>query len=129
MIQLKILNGKMAGTSKVARCFPVHVGRAAAADLQLEEAGVWDEHFEITLDRKEGFTITAQPGAFTNVNGNPVQHSLLRNGDVIEIGSAKIQFWLAEAAQRGLKIREAFVWAIILAATLAQLALIYRLVQ
>jgi predicted component of type VI protein secretion system len=129
MIQLKILNGKMAGTSKVARRFPVRVGRSASADLQIEEPGVWDEHVEIALDRKEGFALTAQPSALTSINGTAVHHSLLRNGDVIELGSAKIQFWLSDAPQRGLKIREAFVWSIILAATLAQLALIYWLVQ
>jgi len=53
----------------------------------------------------------------------------LRNGDAIEIGSLKIQFWLSEARQRGLRLREWFVWVLIAAVCLGQVALIYGLVQ
>src|SRR5450755_905810 len=123
MIQLKILTGRRAGTLWVARHFPVRIGRAARADLQLEEPGVWDEHFQITLDGEQGFSIETQPNALATVNGQSTQRSMLRNGDLIEIGSLKIQFWLGEAIQRGLKIREGLVWAIIAAVTLGQIAL------
>ena len=129
MIQLKILSGKMAGTTFVARHFPVRIGRAAAADLRLEEPGVWDEHLQIILAGKEGFLVETHADAITTVNGQPVQQLALRNGDLIEIGALKIQFWLGEAAQRGLKIREALVWAIIAAVTVTQIALIYWLIQ
>lgn len=129
MIQLKILSGKMAGNTFVARHFPVRIGRAAAADLRLEEPGVWDEHLQIILAGKEGFLVEAHADALTTVNGQPAQQLALRNGDLIGIGALKIQFWLGEAAQRGLKIREALVWAIIAAVTLTQLGLIYWLIQ
>jgi pSer/pThr/pTyr-binding forkhead associated (FHA) protein len=129
MIQLKILTGKMAGTAWVARHFPVRIGRAAGADLRLEEQGVWDEHFQITLDGREGFTVETQPNALATVNGQPAQQSVLRNGDLIEIGSLKIQFWLSEAAQRGLNIRESLVWTIIAAVTVGQIALVYWLIR
>ena len=129
MIHLKIVSGKMAGTTFVARHFPVRIGRAAEADLQLEEPGVWDEHLQIILAGKEGFLVETHANALATVNGQPVQHLALRNGDLIEIGSLKIQFWLSEAPQRGLKIREAFVWAIIAAVTLTQIVLIYWLIQ
>ena len=129
MIQLKILSGKMAGTSFVARHFPVHLGRAAGNDLQLEEPGVWDEHFQITLAGKDGFIVETHTDALTTVNGQPAQQSHLRNGDLIEIGSLKIQFWLAEAPQRSLKIRETLVWAMVATVTLLQLVLIYWLIR
>lgn len=129
MIHLKLLSGKMAGTTFVARHFPVRVGRGAEADLQSEEPGVWDEHLQIVLAGKEGFFVETHAGALTTVNGQPAQPTALRNGDVIELGSLKIQFWLGEAPQRGLKIREALVWAIIAAVTITQLALIYWLIQ
>ena len=129
MIQLKILSGKMAGTSFVARHFPVRIGRAAGADLQLEEPGVWDEHFQITLAGKDGFIVETHTDALTTVNGQPAQQSHLRNGDLIEIGSLKIQFWLAEAPQRSLKIRETLVWAMVATVTLLQLVLIYWLIR
>jgi pSer/pThr/pTyr-binding forkhead associated (FHA) protein len=129
MIQLKILTGKMAGTTWVARHFPVRIGRSTRADLQLEEPGVWEEHFQITLDVKQGFIVETQPNALATVNGEPTQQSILHNGDLIEIGSLKIQFWLGEAIQRGLKIREGLVWAIIAAVTLGQIALVYWLIR
>jgi len=129
MIQLKILTGKMAGTTWVARHFPVRIGRSAQADLQLEEPGVWDEHFQITLDTKRGFIVETQPNALATVNGQPTQQAILRNGDLIEIGSLKIQFWLGEAAQRGLRIREGLVWAIIAVVTLGQIAILYWLIR
>ena len=129
MIQLKILSGRMAGTSFVTRHFPVRVGRAAGNDLQLEEPGVWDEHFQINLAGKAGFTFEPQPDTLTTINGQPAQPAPLRNGDLIEIGALKIQFWLTEAPQKALKIREAFVWGMITAVTLLQLALIYWLIR
>ena len=119
----------MAGTTWVARHFPVRIGRSTRADLQLEEPGVWEEHFQITLDVKQGFIVETQPNALATVNGEPTQQSILHNGDLIEIGSLKIQFWLGEAVQRGLKIREGLVWAIIAAVTLGQIALVYWLIR
>ena len=129
MIQLKILSGKMAGITFVPRHFPVRLGRAAEADLQLAEPGVWDEHLQIILAGQEGFLVETHANALATVNGQPAQQTPLRNGDLIEIGALKIQFWLGEAPQRGLKIREAFVWAIIAAVTVTQLGLIYWLIQ
>src|ERR1017187_783314 len=117
MIQLKILTGKMAGTTWVARHFPVHLGRSADADLQLEEPGVWDQHLQINLGQS-GFILETQSHALTSVNGHPTSQAALRNGDVIEIGSLKMQFWLGEAVQHGLKIRENLIWGIIAAVTL-----------
>jgi len=128
MIQLRILTGKLAGTTWVARHFPVRVGRSSRADLQIEEPGVWEEHFQIALDDSERFAAETQPNALVTINEKPAQQSILRNGDVIGIGSLKLQFWLGEAVQRGLRIRESLVWTIILAVTLGQIALVYWLI-
>ncbi|MBC8097201.1 MAG: FHA domain-containing protein, partial [Akkermansiaceae bacterium] len=114
-----------AGTKWSARRFPVQVGRSTACNLQLEEPGVWDSHFQISPDPTEGFVIQTQPNALVVLNGKPVQHAALRNGDCIEIGGAKLRFWIAEARQRSVKIREALVWTILLAVSLGQVALIY----
>lgn len=129
MIQLQILSGQQAGIFWNARRFPVRVGRAAGNDLQLEEDGVWDEHFELTLVRAEGFTLSAHPGALVAVNQTPVQTVRLRNGDLITAGSAKMCFRLGETRQRGLRLREWFVWTLIIGICLAQVALIYWLLQ
>ena len=47
MVHFKILSGKKAGATWVARHFPVRIGRAPTCDLQLEEHGVWNEHFRV----------------------------------------------------------------------------------
>jgi pSer/pThr/pTyr-binding forkhead associated (FHA) protein len=73
--------------------------------------------------------LATAPNALTTVNGEPVQTAILRNGDIITLGSAKLQFWLAAARQRGLRLREAFVWALLAAVTAAQFALIYWLIR
>ena len=37
-----------AGAQSIGTSFPVQVGRDAAADISLDEAGVWPRHFQIT---------------------------------------------------------------------------------
>lgn len=130
MVQIKILSGKQAGVSWTARRFPVHIGRAADSDLRLEEPGVFDDHLTLSLDPAEGFLIETKPGALVSINHQPTtERSTLRNGDSIEIGALKLQFWMNAPVQRGLKLREAFVWATITAVCLGQIALIYWLLQ
>ena len=129
MVQLKVLSGKKAGTVWVARRFPVRVGRSAACALQLEEDGVWDQHFQIDFDRSAGFTLTTQPDALVTINGQPAPGAILHNGDLLEIGSLKLQFWLAESRQRALLPRELFLWTLVTAVFLIQVALIYWLLE
>src|SRR5690242_4336725 len=112
MVQFKILSGKKAGSLWEARRFPVRIGRAANASLRLEEAGVWDEHLRISVDA-EGFILETQGSAIASINGQPAQRAALRNGDTIEMGSVKLQFWLSEARQRGQGFREVFVWNLV----------------
>ena len=127
MVQFKILSGKKAGSSWETRRFPVRIGRSAGSDLQLEEAGVWDDHLKVGLEPKEGFMAETQANAFASLNGQPIQRAALRNGDTLEIGSVKLQFWLSEAPQRGQAFREAFVWSMISLVCLGQIALVYWL--
>ena len=129
MVQLKVLSGKMAGTAWVARRFPVRIGRSSAADLQLEESGVWDQHLQLDFDPAAGFILSAQPNALATVNGQPVDRTVLRNGDAIDLGSLKMQFWLSETRQAGLRAREGLTWAGIAAISLGQVGLIYWMLR
>ena len=129
MVQLRILSGQMAGDIKVARRFPFAIGRAADNDLCLTDEGVWENHLSLGFEKNEGFILLAAPDAFAAVNDQPQTPALLRNGDIISFGSAKIQFWLAAPAQRGLRFREAFVWLLIAGITAGQVALIYWLIR
>jgi pSer/pThr/pTyr-binding forkhead associated (FHA) protein len=129
MIQLDILSGKKAGAKSVARHFPFRVGRAAGNELQLDDDGVWDRHFTLELKKQEGFQLVVSANALATVNGESIQSKILRNGDTITIGSAKLQFWLAAARQRGLLVREGFVWALLISVTASQFALLYWLIR
>jgi pSer/pThr/pTyr-binding forkhead associated (FHA) protein len=129
MFQLKILSGKMAGAQSAARHFPFRIGRAAGNDLQLEDDGVWDRHLVLGFQKGEGFKLSTSANALATVNGEPVLEKILRNGDIITIGSARLQFWLAAAEQRGLRLRENFAWALLIFATLGQFILISWLLR
>jgi pSer/pThr/pTyr-binding forkhead associated (FHA) protein len=124
MVQLRILSGPKAGGLQAVRRFPFHVGRAQDNDLCLDAAGIWDYHFMLELRPGEGFTLQTFDQAFAAVNDQPQTSVPLRNGDVISFGSSKIQFWLAAPSQRGLQLRELFVWSLLLVVTLSQIALI-----
>jgi pSer/pThr/pTyr-binding forkhead associated (FHA) protein len=129
MVQFKILSGKKAGTRWGSRRFPVRIGRAASSDLQSDEDGVWDEHLRLDFNARDGFVLTARQNALARVNGQPLANPVaLRNGDLIEIGSLKMQFWLAETRQRGLALREWLTWVFIALICLGQVGLIYWLV-
>lgn len=124
MLQLQILSGKRAGFLWDARRFPIKVGRAAGNDLQIEEDGVWDEHLRVELKQGDGFIITAHPGALLSVNQSLVETVRLRNGDIITAGSARIAFRLSQTKQRGLKLRESFIWLLIAGITISQIVMI-----
>jgi pSer/pThr/pTyr-binding forkhead associated (FHA) protein len=125
MVQFKILTGKMAGSLKVARRFPVRIGRSASADLPLDENGVWDQHLRVEFKPRQGFVAIPEENALFHVNGESAGEVLLRNGDVLELGGAKVQFWLAETRQAALAWREWLVWIGVACVCLAQVALVY----
>ena len=128
MIQLQILTGKQAGARWVARRFPVRVGRDLANDLRLEDDGVWARHCELSFDATQGILLAAQPDALLTVNQEPVSSPhRLHNGDSIELGAVRLRFWLGDPVLRGSRTREAFVWTLILAICLGQVALVYWL--
>jgi pSer/pThr/pTyr-binding forkhead associated (FHA) protein len=127
MIQLLILTGKKAASRLIAGHFPFCIGRTAGNDLQLDDDGVWDQHLTLEFHPRQGITLTAAPDALVTVNSRPVQTALLRNGDVITLGAAKLQFWLAAVRQQGLGLREGFVWALLFLVVLFEAFLIYEL--
>ena len=126
MILFKIVSGQQAGASWSARRFPVRIGRSTACDLCLEEPGVWDQHIALTLERS-GFLLRTQGEALAQVNGQPVTERVLRNGDAVEIGTIKLQFWLSSAQQKQLRLRELLSWGTILLVCLSQVIILYLL--
>lgn len=127
MVQFNILTGKKAGTEWVARRFPFHVGRSVSDGLSLDEAGVWERHVRIDLSAGEGVVSEVSPDALALVNGQRVERALLRNGDIIEMGSVKLRFGLSPTRQYSLRFREILTWIALTALCLGQVAIIYWL--
>lgn len=124
MILLRSLSRRVAGTETVARHFPFPIGRAPAAGLRLEAPGVWERHCEIVRDAEHGIRLRGHPDALTLVNGQAVKDVVLRNGDIIELGEVRLQFWLSPARQPGLGLREALTWACVVGLAAVQIALL-----
>lgn len=127
MIQLKVLSGKKAGTEVVARHFPFYAGRAESCELSLDDAGVWDRHFQIVLNSSREFVLKAHDQTSVTIDGNSLQQAALRNGDIIEFGSAKILFGFSPTKQKTLVIREWLTWLALGALCAGQILLIYRM--
>jgi len=127
-VQLRILTGSKAGSFQAVRRFPFHVGRAGDNHLCLDAPGVWDHHFILDVQPDNGFTFQSVGQALAAVNDHPQTAMRLRNGDVISFGSAKVQFWLSDPVQQGLRMREVFFWALLALVTAGQIALVYCLV-
>lgn len=127
MVQIDILSGSKAGDQMIARRFPFRVGRNAQSTLVLEDGGVWDNHFELSVRPADGVVLTSAPEALTLVNGTRFQEARLRNGDLIEAGSVKLRFNLSATRQRGLALREGATWTALALLCFGQVALIYWL--
>jgi predicted component of type VI protein secretion system len=124
VIQLQVLFGQQAGSDIAVRRFPFLIGRGPEAHLRLDDPGVWDRHLQIEFQRGEGFLFAAQSDALTLINSAPVQCGTLRNGDLIELGSARLRFWLARAQQKTLRVREVLTWTSLFLLFAAQIVLI-----
>jgi predicted component of type VI protein secretion system len=129
VIQFQILSGKSAGSDIAVRCFPFLIGRGADAQFRLDDAGVWERHFEINFQRKTGFTFTAQSEALTMLNSEPSANGTLKNGDWIELGSVRLRFWLARKVQKNARTREVFTWISLFLLFAVQAGLIYSLMR
>lgn len=78
--------------------------------LRLEDPGVWDQHVEITCDREQGVTARVQAPALARLDGEAFEATVLRSGDILEIGGVRVQFWLAPAEVVTPWLREGLTW-------------------
>jgi hypothetical protein len=127
VVQFQILTGKQAGTTWVARRFPVQIGRSPKADLCLNEEGVWEQHLVIHLRPDSGFEAVVPEPALASVNGQPFRQAALRNGDVVALGALQVRFGMSPTRQRSLRFRELLTWFALAVLSLGQGVLIYWL--
>jgi hypothetical protein len=124
MIFLRVLSGKQSGKSQTIREIPCVIGRAAAADFRLEDYGIWERHLQLTFGSESELEAKVFPNATALRNGEPFESVGLRNGDILEIGGARIQFLFSETHPKSLKLRETLTWVSLLAITASQIFLI-----
>lgn len=124
MVQLRVLNGSRAGTAYMASRFPVTIGRASEDDLQVIEPGVWDQHLQLDFQLPDGFRLRRLGEGRASVNGAEFDELTLRNGDVIDLGAAKLQFWLGEVRQSNNRLRETLFWLALVGLVIVELFLL-----
>ncbi len=125
LAQLHITAGKMAGQYYRANTFPLVIGRGKDCELQMSDSGIWDQHLEIDIDAECRLLIRCNPESTAMVNGEPLKETLpLRNGDQIEVGTGKLQFFLGNVRQKNLHTHETIIWILLGALTLTEIVLI-----
>ncbi len=129
MVQLRVLSGARAGEHIGCDNFPFTIGRASDSDLLLQDAGIWDHHGQIGLSDEGVFQFKVFPNAFASVNDRQAGEAVIRNGDMIELGAVRLQFWFSESHQRSLRIRETFAWAGLAILAITQVTLIWALLS
>ena len=125
LIQLQIRQGAAAGHVLSTDQLPIRLGRGKGCHLQLTEEGVWEQHGEIDVNIDQQFILRRHPAAGVMINGEPAgEITTLGNGDEIELGTAKLQFWLGGVRQKNLAVREAAAWVLLGTITLAEVILL-----
>ena len=128
LAQLMVVSGGDGRHDLAAEDFPVMIGRAKGCEVSLKKDGVWDEHVSLSLSDGGGFVLRSQGKAATRINGEALESGRrLRNGDVIAVGSVKLQFWLGRPRQRALEGREMLFWVLLLGVLLAQAWMLWKL--
>jgi len=127
MVRIQIISGKMAGSETVARHFPFTLGRSHECELRLEDEGVWDKHCEFTMSAKNGFVLTTHSEAIVLVDGENAAGKMLKNGATLDIGAAKVRFWLSDTRQKAFHWRETFTWFAFLMIFIVEIYLVYRI--
>jgi predicted component of type VI protein secretion system len=127
MVRLQVLSGKSAGIVVTARRFPFLMGRDGRLGLALQDSGVWDNHCELFL--KDGaFFARPLTDAILHINGETTSNAPLRNGDILELGEARIRFSLEPTTQKTLSWRENATWAGLALLVVVELLVIYALI-
>jgi hypothetical protein len=115
MLQLRHGPGeRQSRETVIAARFPFTIGSGSSTDLKIEGHGVWDRHVSIELDSTtQRFTCSAVGSALLLINGETIRKAPLRNGDVLQLGSATVEVSLAPVPQHRLKFIEVGVWALL----------------
>jgi hypothetical protein len=129
MVQFQVLTGKMAGATVVARHFPFAIGRSASMHLRLDDTGIWDQHLVLQMTPEGSFLLARPSPGLASVNGTAFETVTLRNGDLVELGSVRLRFALADVTWRRWQISEFLFWFVMGVILALQGALIWWLAR
>jgi|TARA_B100002052_G_scaffold251010_1_gene238884 hypothetical protein len=124
-IRFERLDGDKAGEQLEAHQFPFTLGQAKDCHHRIEAKGVWPHHLTLEDAGEKGILAKHQPEATLLVNGASVAKAVrLQNGDLLELGAAKLRFWLAPIGQAGQRTIETLIWLGLGALALGQAVLV-----
>jgi hypothetical protein len=128
MLLLRVTQPELDTPECIVQKLPFIIGKSRSADFQVEAPGVWDKHLSIELDSSNAkFTVSALNDALLLLNGEPCKTSLLRSGDVLQLGACELRISLSPGVQYTLRLQEFAVWFLFILITAIQLAFIFLL--
>jgi hypothetical protein len=106
-------------------CLPVSVGRHGTECL-LDKPGVWDCHLVLSRD-SQGWIVATPHGEGAVFRGGDQlgPATRLKNGDSLDLGSARLQFRISSPRQRTLWMLETVTWSGLLALVVAQVLILF----
>lgn len=127
MLLLQILSGSKTGSTIPVSLFPFSIGRSPSSHFSVSDPGLWEQHADIRLESPANVVLTVAPNALAMVNNESVTKSVLRNGDIVSLGSTRFQIFLSPARVGNFRTREVLTWIGFGLLCIVQIALIYSL--
>ncbi|HEX5273012.1 MAG TPA: FHA domain-containing protein, partial [Gemmataceae bacterium] len=95
--ELIVQNGRLGGARKALAGALTLFGRADGCDVRLNADGILPVHCALVRGA-DGFVVRALPGAATQLNGRPVDESLVHDGDLLAVGPFQFRVALPAGA-------------------------------
>jgi pSer/pThr/pTyr-binding forkhead associated (FHA) protein len=122
MLQVTLLHPAGGAVTPVPR-YPFRIGRASGDQLRIQEPGVWESHCTLEWRGAEGIHLIGNAQAITSVNGQTVTEIRVRNGDLVELGAARLLLSVRPVPQRSFRVLEILVWLTLAGVGLTQVFL------
>jgi len=129
VVQFQVLSGADSGRTFSPARLPATVGRSASDTIQLTDPGVWEGHLRCDYGVGNRVLLTVCPDADARVDRDTFKERNLVNGDVIELGAARLQLWLSPTQLATHCTREIVTWVGLATFVLLQVILIHLLVS
>lgn len=110
MIELSILTGPQSGRRLGLTDLPCRCGKSGTLSAQFTGPGVWDEHFEITVEAPGQIILRVLGDARICVDSVSVKEVKVRDGLILEVGATRVRLGIVPAGHGSLVGREIVFW-------------------